>query len=214
MRRLVALLGAAALVFTVATGCAKPDAAPSNENTAAEQPAAAAPTTPSQAPASKVNPCTLVTSDDLTKIFSATSVAQVTADGVEAGNPPVTGEFDERNCGYTVTVSGIYGDNPNEDTGSQLTLMITTHEDNAAGDQWQATKQGGQLAAQGGADLTRTEYRPVTNIGDEAFFSGPGWLAAHKGDVIIEVTSVDDTDGILDDQQAAAVVLQAFTRVH
>jgi hypothetical protein len=195
-------------------GCASPDTSTGSSAPARPVATSDAPPVVSAAPASKVNPCKLVTGDDLGKIFKATSVEQVTADDTDPNNPPVTGSFNERNCGYIVSVPGIYGDNPNDDTGTQLSIMVTTHEDNAAGEQWKATKQGGQLAAQGEADISRTEYRPVTNIGDEAFFAGPGWLMAHKGDVIIEVNSADDTDGILDDTQAAAVVLRAFTRVH
>lgn len=217
MRRSVAMLIIAVPIgLTALAGCGGSDTTNSGTSPAATQPAAPtfAPSSSAPAPASKVNPCTLVTATDLTRIFQATSVERVTADGVDPANPPVTGEFNERNCVYIVSVSGIYGDNPNEDTGAQFSITITTHEDNAVGDAWQATKKGGQLASQGGADISRTEYRPVTNIGEEAFFAGTGWLSAHKGDALIEVNSVDDTSGILTDQQAAAVVLQAFTRVH
>lgn len=215
MRRWLAAVCIAVPVGLAAlTACGGQSASPNvPATTVAPATTSEAPSSAPATPTSKVNPCQLVTTADLTEIFKATSVEQVTADGVDSGNPPVTGSFNERNCGYIVTVSGIYGDNPNDDTGAQFTIMVTTHEDNAAGEQWQATKKGGELASQGGADISRTEYRPVTNIGDEAFFSGTGWLTAHKGAAIIEVSSVDDANGILDDTKAAAVVLQAFTHI-
>lgn len=161
------------------------------------------------APANTTNPCKLVTAEDLKKIFlHATSVTMVTADGYDPDNPPANGSLQERNCGYTVTVAGMFGDNPNTDSSTQFTVMVTTYGEVSGGTTWKAITEGAQMATTGPAGVA---YRPVTNIGDAAFFSGTGDLTAHKGTVIVHVWSADDVNGILDNQKAAAVTLQALT---
>ena len=131
MRRFVAT-ACAALPFSLLllTGCSGSSEAPATQNSSAGATSTAASTAPTKAqPVSSVNPCVLVTSTDLRRTFSANSVEQVTADGVDPSNPPVVGDFGERNCSYIVSVPGIYGDNPNEDTGAQFTITVTTNED-------------------------------------------------------------------------------------
>ncbi|WP_156893517.1 hypothetical protein [Actinokineospora enzanensis] len=151
---------------------------------------------PQAAVANKSNPCELVPQDTVTKSFPDDTVGIVVATGFDPKNPPANGSLQERNCGYTVT---------GPDT--QLTVMVTTYGEDAAGSTWKALEQGGQIATTG---PNAVEHKPVTNIGDAAFSSGPGDLTAHKGTTIVHVWSPDDADGTLDNRKAAAIMLQAL----
>ncbi|PPK61469.1 hypothetical protein V5P93_004646 [Actinokineospora auranticolor] len=148
--------------------------------------------------AASPNPCELVTRETLDSAFpDATAIAPVTADGVEPGNPPANGASGERDCGYAVTVPGVFGDNPGTDSASRFTVMVATYAEDRDGTTWDALSRG-------------TGTRPATNIGDAAFFRGEGDLTAHRGPVIVHVWSADDVDGVLDDQRVTGIVLRAL----
>ena len=215
MQRTFAFAGAAALMVVALTACGSSATGSGNgtgsPTSAATTAAPRTPSTPTQdsKPTNLANPCKLVTAADLISVFGKGSTFSL----VDTDNPPVTESFEQRACGYTGTVPGIYSDNPN-DGGAQLTIMVTTNVDDTNGTAWTAAVDGGKMAASGPSTIGSTEYRPVTNVGEGAFFSGPGWLTAHKGRVIIEVQSPDDTNGVLTDSKATAIVLRALQRVN
>ena len=202
-RAIVAALAVSIAVFVAA--CGGTASAPTSSTQPPATSVATVKATPSTVPTqvnasqttSSLNPCNIVKSTDLSTTFQAQSVTQVTGDGVDPNNPP-TNLGDERNCGYIVTVSGLFGDNP-ADTTYQFTVMVTTYGDNNSDTVWKIASQG-QL--------------PVTGIGDGAFYgSSSGDLTFRKGGAIVRIWSVDDTNGMLNSSTLAGLASLALPRI-
>lgn len=147
------------------------------------------------------NPCKLVTSGDLNKVFTVNG-KRAQFSPVDTTNPPVVSTFQERNCGYTGIVPGIYTDQPVD--GTSVTIMVTTQvDDRVGGTAWQAQTQAGRLLGS----------KPDAKLGNGAFIMEPGHVVAHKGRVIVEVNPFIDTNGVVTNSVAEKLVRTALSRI-
>lgn len=205
MRRWIVSVALAAIMVTGGCGASKASdgAAPTQSQTPTPKVTvaspAATPTVDSKLLA-ETNPCKLVHASDLNKAFAVRG-QQAQFSPVDGTNPPVVSTYQERNCGYSGTVHGIYTDQPTD--GTSVTIMITSQVDSAdGGPAWKAQVEAGKQLGQ---------YNPDAKLGHDAFFMENGHLLAHKGRVVIEVNAID-TDGILTNPIAEKLVKAALSR--
>ena len=141
-------------------------------------------------------PCKLVTSDDLRKLFKGTF-----SNILGSEDSPVTDETQmTRACGYHSTDARI--DHTGRYDITELTLAITTNLDDKAGTLWRAYQEamrtsGGQHAFMPGAD--------------DLIHLGPGWYQARKGEVIVEIHDIVESD--LTDEGAQNILKVALKRL-
>ena len=148
-------------------------------------------------------PCAIVTAAMVNRALSAdypgSSFRVLNVDGVDANNPPTVGPYTERNCAYTGTVAGVFGDNPNDPPYS-FNLMVTTFVDDKDGSVWTGMNE----ASSGDTN--------ISGIGDEAILTDVE-MVARKGRIIVKVWSVDDTEEVLDESVRRAILEPAMANL-
>lgn len=169
-------------------------------------PANASPTQSAASPSadprlSKVaRPCSVVTAamvnTALSVSYPGSSFHVLNVDGVDVNNPPTIGPSMERNCAYTGTVAGVFGDNPNDPPYS-FNLMVTTFVDDQEGSVWT------------GMEEASSGDKNIPGIGDDAILTDVE-MVARKGRIIAKVWSVDDTEEVLDESVMSAILKPAM----